>query len=132
MIKIKLKPIVEGDARGTLLISSKPLSFLYGIDINTGIVTDMENDLYGKCITNKIIFIPKSKGSSVGCYHIYKLKKMKKAPACILVKEPDEIILTGCVISNIPLYVVNDIPIKYNGRSVEINAREKCLIIRDC
>ncbi len=131
MIRIKAIPIVKGDVLGELLISKKPISFLYGIDINTGRIVDKENELYGEIVTDKILYIPHSKGSSVGCYWIYKLKKSKKSPSCILVKKPDEIVVTGCIIAKIPLFIVNDIPIKYNRRRAEVYASKRCIIIRD-
>ena len=130
MTEIKIKPIIEGNVSGELIISNKPLSLLYGIDMN-GIVRDIESDIYGEVISGKVLFIPKVKGSTVGCYYLYKLKKVGKSPACFLVKEPDEILVTGCIISNIPLYIVNEIPIKYNRKRVEIDARKGVLIVRN-
>jgi predicted aconitase with swiveling domain len=46
---------------------------------------------------------PRGKGSTVGSYVIYRMKKLGTAPAAVINTETDAIIATGCVISDIPL-----------------------------
>ncbi len=39
---------------------------------------------------------------------IYSLAKKSLAPAAMVVKNPDTLLITGCVLSNIPMCVVSD------------------------
>jgi len=91
-MKLKGRKIVGGKAEGELIVSQKPLSFLGGVDPETGIVTDAESDIRGESIAGKILAFPRGKGSTVGSYVIYALKKNGKAPKAIIVGEAETII----------------------------------------
>ncbi|MCQ5337261.1 MAG: DUF126 domain-containing protein [Candidatus Methanomethylicia archaeon] len=93
------KFIGEGEA----IISKKPFSFFGGIDPKTGIIIDRNHDLYGESIVGKVFIFPKGKGSTVGSYIIYQLKKNKKHPNAIINIESEPIIAIGCIIAEIPL-----------------------------
>lgn len=97
------RKVVGGTAEGKALVSSDPVSFYGGVDPNTGIITEPEHVLCGKCITNKVFVFPTGKGSTVGSYVIYRMKKQGTSPAAIVNVETEAIIATGCVISSIPL-----------------------------
>ena len=67
---IKCRKISRGKSTGELIVSNKPLSFLGGVNPDSGVVIDPHHDLNGQCIKDKILFIPGGKGSTVGylCY----------------------------------------------------------------
>ncbi|MCX8203098.1 MAG: DUF126 domain-containing protein, partial [Nitrososphaeria archaeon] len=46
---------------------------------------------------------PKGKGSTVGSYVLYQLRKNGHAPAAIINVETEAIIATGCILAEIPL-----------------------------
>ncbi|MEO2152762.1 MAG: DUF126 domain-containing protein, partial [Thermococcus sp.] len=54
-MKLKGTKVVGGKAEGELIVSKKPLSFLGGVDPETGIVTDAESDVGGQGIAGKIV-----------------------------------------------------------------------------
>ncbi len=56
-----------------------------------------------ECISGKVFVFPTGKGSTVGSYVIYRMKKQGTAPAAIINVETEAILATGCVISSIPL-----------------------------
>lgn len=91
--------IVEGEA----LVSTEPVSFYGGIDPTTGCVTEPGHCCCGEKISGKIFAFPSGKGSTVGSYVIYRMKKLGTAPLAIINQETEAIIATGCVISDIPL-----------------------------
>ncbi len=51
----------------------------------------------------KILIYPTGKGSTVGSYVIYGMKKMGTAPAAIIMREADTVTIIGCVLAGIPL-----------------------------
>jgi predicted aconitase with swiveling domain len=93
------KFVSEGEA----LVSKQGISFFGGVDPKTGIVREKEHDLCGADITGKVLVFPKGKGSTVGSYVIYQLKKNGHAPAAIVNIETETIIATGCILAEIPL-----------------------------
>nr|WP_255596637.1 DUF126 domain-containing protein [Methanobrevibacter sp. TMH8] len=100
---IKCRTISKGEAKGELIVSSEPLSFLGGVNPNTGEVIDPNHELKGKFINDKILFIPGGKGSTVGSYVIFQMKKNNVAPAAIICLNAEPIIATGAIMSDIPM-----------------------------
>lgn len=100
---IKARSISKGKAQGEIIRSSEPISFLGGVDPETGIVIDPNHELKGKSIKDKILFIPGGKGSTVGSYVIFQMKKNNTAPKAIICIEAEPIIATGAIMSDIPM-----------------------------
>jgi len=100
---IKGRGLVEGIARGEIIATRQALSFLGGVDRLTGKIVDQKNDLYQEKITGKILYIPKSVGSTVGAYVIYSICKSNLGPKAIICENADSMLVTGCAISEIPL-----------------------------
>ena len=103
MIEISCHKVASGCATGEALATTLPLSFLGNVDSETGIVVDPDHELYGKCISGKILIFPEGKGSTVGSYVIYQLKKRGKAPAAMINVRSEPIIAVGAIMSEIPL-----------------------------
>ena len=100
---MKGRGLVEGIARGEIIATRQALSFLGGVDRLTGKIVDQKNDLYQEKITGKVLYIPKSIGSTVGAYVIYAICKSNLGPKAIICKDADLMLVTGCAISEIPL-----------------------------
>mgnify|MGYP000982302260 FL=1 len=105
MIPIKLKGriISRGCAKGEVLLSRDPISFLGSVDPKTGVVIEENHALEGKSIQNKVLVFPHGKGSTVGSYVMYQLKKNGVAPSAIINLETEPIVAVGAIISEIPL-----------------------------
>ncbi|MCX6656380.1 MAG: DUF126 domain-containing protein [Candidatus Bathyarchaeota archaeon] len=97
------RKVVGGTAEGEALVCRDSVSFYGGVDPDTGIITEPGHACYGKSITGKVFVFPSGKGSTVGSYVIYRMKKQGTAPAAIVNVETEAILATGCVISGIPL-----------------------------
>ena len=121
-MKLKGRKVVGGKAEGELIVSKKPLSFLGGVDPETGIVTDAESDIRGQSIAGKILAFPRGKGSTVGSYVIYALKKNGKAPKAIIVGEAETIVATGAIIAGIPMVQGIDVSKLKSGTRVRVDA----------
>jgi len=102
-MRYKGRIVSKGTAEGEALVSKEPLSFFGSIDLETGKVIEKGHDLFGKSIAGKILVFPTGKGSTVGSYALYRLKKKGKAPAGIINRETEGIIAAGAIISGIPL-----------------------------
>ena len=124
-MKIKGRIISKGTAKGSVLLSKDPLSFLGGVDPKTGIVIEKGHFLEGKSIVGKILVFPRGKGSTVGSYILLQLKKNNTAPAGIINLEAEPIIAVGAIISQIPMLdrlEKNPFEVLKDGQEIELNA----------
>lgn len=103
MIKLFGRSVVPGIAKGRAIVTAQPLSFFGGVDPNNGVIIEKGHDLEGITITGKILVFPHGKGSTVGSYVIYGMKKRGTAPAAIINIDTEPIIAAGCVLGEIPL-----------------------------
>lgn len=94
--------ISKGKAEGEALVTSQPISFYGGVDPNTGVVIEKGHELQGQSVKGKILVFPQGKGSTVGSYTLYRLKKNGVAPAGMINRECETIIAVGAIISEIP------------------------------
>ena len=101
---MKIRAIVEGQSKGELIYSSRPIAFLQGVDPEKGVVSDSKSPIFDQPFTGKILVFPNTVGSSVGAYVIYRLKKNRKAPKAIVNQTSDITTASGCAISGIPLF----------------------------
>lgn len=97
------RKVMGGQAEAEALVSAEPVSFYGGVDPVTGCVTEPGHCCCGEKVSGKVFVFPRGKGSTVGSYVIYRMKKLGTAPAAIINTETEAIIATGCVISDIPL-----------------------------
>jgi predicted aconitase with swiveling domain len=104
------RKISSGNAAGTALVTSMGISFYGGVDPETGRVVEKGHELEGQSIAGKVLVFPTGKGSTVGSYTLYRLKKAGQAPAAIVNAEAETITAVGCIISDIPC--VDRIPIE--------------------
>lgn len=102
-VKFKAKPLVDGDCQGSVVVLNQYLSFFGEVDSSRGVVKTEEGDVE---IGGKVLVFKGSRGSTVGSYIIYALKKNGVAPSCMVVKEAEPILIAGCVLADIPLLVV--------------------------
>lgn len=126
---IKGRGISRGVGKGMLLVSPAPVSFLSGVDPETGCIVEKGHPLEGTSIAGKVLAFPYGKGSTVGSYVLYALSRNGRAPAAIINAEAETIIATGAIISNIPMIdrieiplsrMKNDTPVTVNGDTGEL------------
>ena len=119
---MKGRMISPGKAKGEAIVSPDPIGFYGGIDAKTGIVIEKGHPLEGRCVTDKILVFPCGKGSTVGSYVIYGLKKNNVAPKGIINKETETIVATGVILAGIPCVDQIDIEKIKDGDTVFIDA----------
>lgn len=101
-MKLRGRSIYAGYARGEALVTQMAISFFGGVDPQSGIVVEKDHELEGQSIAGKILIFPSGKGSTVGSYTLYRLKKAGFAPSAILNAECETITAVGCIIAEIP------------------------------
>ena len=119
---MKGRMISPGRVEGKAIVSPDPIGFYGGIDAKTGIVIEKGHPLEGQCVTDRILVFPFGKGSTVGSYVIYGLKKNNVAPAGIINKETETIVATGVILAGIPCIDQIDIDNIKDGDTVLLDA----------
>jgi len=119
---MKGRTIYPGKTEGEALVSKTPIGFYGGIDAKTGIVIEKGHELEGKSVTNKILVFPNGKGSTVGSYVIYGLKKNGVAPKAIINRETETIVATGVILAGIPCVDKINIDEIKNGDRLVVDA----------
>jgi hypothetical protein len=119
---MKGRIISPGKCRGNAIVSNEPIGFYGGVDINTGIIIEKNHPLENKSIKDKILVFPCGKGSTVGSYVIYGLKKNKVAPLGIINEETETIVATGVILAAIPCIDKIDISKISDGDLLSLDA----------
>ena len=121
-ITLRGRAIVEGHCKAEALVSTKPISFLGGVDPADGKVAERNHDLCGECIKDKVLCFPHGHGSTVGSYVLYSLAKKKLAPNAIVNQKADPVVVVGAIIADIPMIDQIDIKQIKTGDLVEVDA----------
>ncbi|MEE8403287.1 MAG: DUF126 domain-containing protein [Candidatus Hydrothermarchaeaceae archaeon] len=126
-MRIYGRKISGGRAKGEALVTGQAITFLGGVDPDTGVVVESGHEIEGRSVSGKILIFPRGKGSTVGVYTIYGMKKKGTAPAGMINVKSEQVIATGAIISGIPMLdSLEKDPIKAikTGDSVKIDADE--------
>ena len=119
---------MKGKTKSIALVTSQPISFYGGVDPTTGQIIEKGHELKDKSVKDKILVFPTGKGSTVGSYTLYRMKKNGTSPAGIINKECETVIAVGAIISDIPCVDLIDISKIKSGDQVQIN-NEKVIVI---
>ncbi len=133
-MEIIARVISKGKARGEVLLSREPISFLGGVDPKTGIVQERGHVLEGKSVAGKVLVFPRGKGSTVGSYVMLGMKKNGVAPAAIVNLEAETIIAVGAIISGIPMVdrpETNVLEVLESGMEAEIDAEAGKILVEE-
>ncbi len=106
------------------MVSKEPIGFYGGIDPKTGSVIEKGHELEGQNVKDKVLVFPCGKGSTVGSYVIYGLKKNGVAPAAIVNEETETIVATGTILAAIPCVDGIDIGKIKTGDVLKVDADE--------
>jgi predicted aconitase with swiveling domain len=123
-MKLKGRKIFKGIVEGEAIATKDGISFYGGVDPDMGKIVEVGHELEGKSITGKVLIFPTGKGSTVGSYTMYRMKKNKTAPIAIVNKEIDTIVAVGCIISEIPCVDKIDISNIRTGQKLIVNGSE--------
>ena len=128
-MKLTGRTIFPGRASGPALVSRMGISFYGGVDPETGVITENGHDLEGQSIAGKILVFPTGKGSTVGSYVLYRLKKNGRAPLAIINTDCETITAVGCIIAEIPCIDRIDLSRMETGMQITLDADQGKIII---
>jgi predicted aconitase with swiveling domain len=130
-MKLEGRKIYKGTAEAEAIVTKDGISFYGGVDPDTGKVVEVGHELEGQSIAGKVLVFPSGKGSTVGSYTMYRMKKNNIAPAAIVNKQIDTIIAVGCIISEIPCVDQININEIKTGQKLIVNGTEGTIEIID-
>jgi predicted aconitase with swiveling domain len=132
-MEIRCHKVAKGCATGPALATREPISFLGNVDPETGMVVDPGHELYGRCIAGKVLIFPGGKGSTVGSYILYQLKRRGLGPAAMMNLRSEPIVAVGAIISSIPLVdrIPEDLLSLPEGKVVRVDADRELVIVDD-
>lgn len=119
------RKISGGIAEGAALVSHEPISFFGGVDPDSGRIIEKGHELEGLTVKDKVLVFPNGKGSTVGSYTLYRMKKNGVAPGAIINVECEPIVAVGAIISDIPAIdklEKNPLTIFRNGMKLRVDA----------
>jgi len=128
-MELKGRKIFGGKATGEALVCKDGISFFGGVDPETGIVIEKDHPLESISVAGKILVFPQGKGSTVGSYALYQMKKYGVAPKAIINKECEIIVAVGAIISEIPCIDLIEIEKIPNDKEIELDADEGIVLI---
>jgi predicted aconitase with swiveling domain len=110
---------VSGEASGRALVLNTSLSLWGGLDPETGDIIDQRHPQWGQNVTGRVLVMPVGKGSSSASSILLEAVRLGKAPAAIVLAEPDGILALGAAVARelygrAPAVVVAD-PVTYQG-----------------
>jgi predicted aconitase with swiveling domain len=129
-MKLNGRKIYKGIAEAEAIVTKDGISFYGGVDPDTGKVVEVGHELEGKSITDKVLVFPTGKGSTVGSYTMYRMKKNKTAPAAIVNEKIDTIVAVGCIISEIPCVDKIDIKNIKTGQKIIVDGSQGTVEVR--
>ncbi len=76
-----------------------PISFWGGVDPRTGTIADTRHPEFGQSIAGLALLVPATVGSSSAAAILLELVHAGRAPAAIVLHEPDAILLLGLIVA---------------------------------
>ena len=129
VIRLKGRQISSGVATGKALVLESDLSFLGGVDPETGRIKDKGTGAFNRTVRNRVLVFHKGKGSTVGSYVIYGLHANGKAPVAIVNTQTETIVATGAILAKIPLVDNVDIGAITTGDRVTVDGDNGLVIV---
>jgi len=131
---VRGRKISGGMAEGLALVSHEPISFFGGVNPDTGVVTEKGHELEGTSVRDRVLIFPRGKGSTVGSYTLYRLKKNGVAPRAIINVECEPIVAVGAIISDIPAIdrlEKNPLTLFQNGKKLKVDGDKSLVEVSD-
>jgi len=104
MTRIAARGIVDGRARGPLLVSREAISFLGDVDIRSGTIVGEVPSVKGRKLGGTVLVMPYTRGSAGAWRFIHQLFKHGTAPVAIITgTAPDPSVVQGAILAGIPI-----------------------------
>ena len=95
---IEGRTLARGVATGEVVVLEEPLSFWGGVDPRDGTVVSEHHPQFGILLRERVLVMPSGRGSSSSSV-LAEAIRLGTAPAGILLREPDPIVVLGAVVA---------------------------------
>jgi predicted aconitase with swiveling domain len=100
VVTLQAEVLLPGpDTAAIGLALTAPISFWGGVDPKSGLVADPRHPESGQLISGKVLLVPETVGSSSAAAILLELVHGNRAPAAIVLHEPDAILLLGLIVA---------------------------------
>lgn len=123
------RTIYRGQASGRALVSSAPISFFGGVDLETGVVVEKGHPLEGVALTGRVLVFPRGTGSTVGSFALLRLARSERGPVALVMEACDTIVAVGAIIAEIPC--VDRIDLGAIPTGAELTVRDGEVLVAD-
>ncbi len=96
------RSIYAGEGAGAALVSTAPISFFGGVDLETGVIVEKGHPLEGECLAGRVLVFPRGTGSTVGSFALLRLARDGRGPAALVMAACDTTVAVGAIIAEIP------------------------------
>ncbi len=122
---------IAGIAAGEILKLGKPISFWGGVDPRTGRISDPRHPDHDAEIAGKILVLPGMIGSSSSSYIMLELMAIRRAPAALVLAEPDAILGLGVVVAKEMNYGSIPVVVLPRGEHEKLRSGQQARIAED-
>ena len=99
-MSLQAEVLLSGPATiASALALTAPISFWGGVDPKTGVIADTRHPQSGQSIAGRVLLVPETVGSSSAAAILLELVHAGRAPAAIVLHEPDAILLLGLIVA---------------------------------
>ena len=88
-----------GAGAGSALVLDEPLSFWGGVDPESGEIVDRRHPQDGESVAGRVVVMPAGRGSSSSSTVLAEAIRAGTAPAAIILREVDEILVLGALVA---------------------------------
>ena len=100
MVTVQAEVLLPGPAaQANALALTAPISFWGGVDPQTSRIADPRHPEHGRTIAGTVLLVPETVGSSSAAAILLELVHGGRAPAAIVLHEPDAILLLGLIVA---------------------------------
>ena len=124
MTTLSGRVIYAGEASGVALISSAPISFFGGLDLETGIIVEKGHPLEGQAVAGRVLVFPRGTGSTVGSFALLRLARARLGPVALVMTTCDTTVAVGAIIAEVPCVDQVDVSAIPAGAHVTVRGGE--------
>lgn len=91
--------LAHGQARGTALVLTEPISFWGGVEVETGRIIDRSHPQCGGLVAGRVLVMPGGRGSSSSSAVLAEAIRLGTGPCGIVLAAPDPILTVGAIVA---------------------------------
>ena len=97
---LQAEAVVDGAARGTVLVLGEPLSFWGGVDPATGVIVDRHHPQAGASMTGTVLVLPGTRGSAGGSGTLAESVRLGTGPDAIVLPSANRCVVIGVLVAD--------------------------------